>query len=359
MHRPATPPRARAAVLLLLSALVASATLPARADEWPQALKTRIEAIDKASPGSLGVYVKRLDSGESFGYGADQRWYLASTVKVAVAIALLRQVDDGKLRLQQQLTLEESDKVDGSGQVVWTATGTRFTLDSLLDRMLGVSDNTAANMLIRAVGEDKLNDIAVEAMGKGNVGRITNFTAIRRQVYAELDEEGAKKLSNRQLVEIAGATMGPPRVEAARRAMSLERADLEADTIDEAYDRYYANGANSATMEAYGAMLEKLVRGKLLSPQSTQRLFAGMKFGKPGDYRLEAGLPRSVKRIHKTGTQYRRACHMAVVDPQDGGAHAVVIAACAADLDDRTEAGGVFQQVGKAVSATALADTRK
>lgn len=37
------------------------------------------------------------------------------------------------------------------------------------------------------------------------------------------------------------------------------------------------------------------------------------------------------------------------------GAHAVVIASCAADLNDQAEAGGVFQQVGRAVTRTALA----
>jgi len=343
---------ARAAGLLLLSAAAVDSAWSA---DWPKALQQQIEAIDRDSPGTLGVYVKRLDSGDTFGYGADKRWYLASTVKVLVAVALLQQVDAGKRQLRQQLTLEASDKVDGSGPVVWSATGTRYTLDTLLDRMLGVSDNTAANMLIRVVGEDRLNEVAAQAMDRGNLGRLTTFTEVRREVYAELNDQGADRLTNQQLVEIAGAPMGPQRVAAARRAMAVEESALQARSIDEAYDRYYADGDNSATLEAYGAMLEKLVRGQLLSPGSTRRLFAGMKFGKPGDYRLEAGFPKNVKRIHKTGTQYRRACHMAVVDPQDGGAHATIVASCAADLDDRTEAGAVFERVGAAVSKTALA----
>ena len=322
-------------------------------------MQKQIETIDRNTPGSLGVFVKRLDSGESFAYGADKRWYLASTVKVPIAITLLRQVDDGKLELRQQMTLEETDKVDGSGPVVWSAAGTRYTLDTLLERMLGVSDNTAANMLVRAEGEDRLNDTAAEAMGRGNVGRLTNFTEVRRKVYQELNPEAAAKLSNRQLVEIAGAAMGPQRVEAARRAMGIEKSDLRVKTIDEAYDRYYQGGDNSATLAAYGAMLEKLVRGELLSAPSTRRIFEGMKLGRPGDYRLEAGFPKSVQRIHKTGTQHRRACHVAVVDPQDNGAHAVLVTACAADLDDRTEAGLVFQRVGKAVARTALSASGK
>ena len=61
-------------------------------------MRQQVERIDQASPGSLGVYVKRLDTGETMAYGADRFWYLGSTVKVPVAIAVLQQVDAGTLK---------------------------------------------------------------------------------------------------------------------------------------------------------------------------------------------------------------------------------------------------------------------
>ncbi len=51
--------------------------------------------------------------------------------------------------------------------------------------------------------------------------------------------------------------MGPQRVEAVRRALNLTTADLQARTMDEAYERYYARKLNSATLDGSGAMLEK------------------------------------------------------------------------------------------------------
>jgi beta-lactamase class A len=126
--------------------------------------------------------------------------------------------------------------------------------------------------------------------------------------------------------------------------------------MDEAYARYYAKKANSATLEGYGAMLEKLVRGQLLSPAGTRRMFSDMKLGIFTNYRLQAGLPRDVPFVHKTGTQHRTACHAGVIDPEHGGADAIVVVTCAADVDEQHEAGRIFEQVGRAITRTMLGE---
>ncbi len=69
-------------------------------------------------------------------------------------------------------------------------------------------------------------------------------------------------------------------------------------------------------------------------------------------------MPRSVTFIHKTGTQYLRACHAGVVTPEDGGARAIVVAACTAGLDEQGEAGKVLKRIGQAISETVLAAPR-
>ena len=139
-------------------------------------------------------------------------------------------------------------------------------------------------------------------------------------------------------------------------ARQQKPADLRAKTIDEAYARYYERNLNEATLSGYGAMLEKLAKGELLSPASTARLFNDMKISIFTNYRLQAGLPRSARFIHKTGTQYQRACHVGVINPQDGGADGIVVATCAADIDEQREAGKVFERVGRAITQTLLQD---
>lgn len=345
---------------VLSACLLLAALFPldaARADDadWRDRLRAQIERLDAEAPGRLGVYVKRLSDGSTFDHGAGQSWYLGSAAKVPIAVAVLQQVDAGRLQLDTELALRETDKVDGSGALVWNRVGTSYSIAKLLTRMLGDSDNTAANMLVRVVGVQALNRSAAEAFGEGRVGELTDFTQVRREVYGALHPQ-ARALGNRQLVEVAAAPM-TGRAEAVRRALGLRAGALEAD-IGEAYARYYEGGKNSATLQGYGVMLEKLVRGDLLSPSSTAWLFEAMKYGKRGDYRLEAGLPAQWRLIHKTGTQFERACHMGVVEPQDNGALAVVLAVCAAGLDEQRAAGRLFEQVGAVIGRTLPAPTR-
>jgi beta-lactamase class A len=347
MHRPALRFRALIACLPFLLSVDA-----ARATDWRDAMQRAVERIDRESPGALGVYVKRLNGGETFSYGADRYWYLGSTVKVPIAIATLQDVDAGRLKLSDTRKLEATDRIE-AGQLVWRPVGTPVSIETLLNRMVVDSDNTAANMLVRTVGVDRLNDSARAAFGTNGVKRFTSLAQVRYDVYAELHPD-ARKLSNDQLVRAASAPLGPPRVEAIRRALGVPVSALQAKTIDEAYARYYRQGLNTSTLVAYGGMLEKLVHGELLSPQSTQRLYKDMKIDIFTNYRLQAGLPRSVRFIHKTGTQYRTACHSGVVSPENGGRDAIVVVACAADLDEQKEAGKVFERVGRAITDNVL-----
>ncbi len=335
------------------TALSLLAAAPASAADWPEQLVKKIEQIDQRSPGSVGVYVKRLDDGKEMSYAGDRPWYLASTAKVPIAIAVLQQVERGKLKLDQEFALEDTDKVDGSGELVWQNSGKRYDVEALLNAMLMRSDNTAANMLIRAIGKDTLNAGARDYMGRREVGDITSYTQIRYDVYSEL-HPSARELSNRNLVEIAGAAMGPARVQAFSRSAGVKTDDLQVNTMRDAYARYYQRGFNTATMEGYGAMLEKLVQGKLLPDTQRDMLYEYMKINEPGEYRLAGGLPDRTSFIHKTGTQFERACHVGVINPRD--AAAIVVVACVEGVDENKPAENLLREVGKAVAQTVMVD---
>ena len=339
---------AGAAALSLLAA-----TAPVRAADWPSVLVKQVEQIDRRSPGTIGVYVKRLSDDKEMNYAGDRPWYLASTVKLPIAIAVLREVERGKLRLDQTLTLEATDKIDGSGDFVWQKDGRTYTVEETLAAMMLRSDNTAANMLVRVIGDDALNDTAREAMGGREVKPLTTFTKIRQDVYAEL-HPAARELANIEMVEIAGAKMGPARVQAFRRTTGIDTEELQAKTMDEAYARYYAKGDNSGTLEGYAALLEKLVDGGLVNARHRDMLYRYMKLDDPGEYRLAGGLPQKTPFIHKTGTQFERACHMGVINPTTPDA--IVVTACVEGVDENRPAETLLREVGRAVAQTVMAD---
>ena len=337
------------ALLLPLAGLTAC-TEDAEAT-WKDALEQELRRIDEAAPGKLGVYLKHLGEEAELRYDAERFWYLGSAVKVPIAIAVLQGVDAGELDLEQRLSLETEDKVDGSGDLVWQDPGVDYSLRDLLKEMLIESDNTAANMLIRLVGEDELNARTRKSMG-GDFEAITTFTQVRRDVYGEVHPDAAR-LENMQLVELASAPFSKPRYEAVAKVLNLQPEQLKAASMEEAYERYYARNLNASSLVAYGAMLEKLVRGELLSAQSRALLYGDMKLDSYDNYRLESGLPEDVPFIQKTGTQLERACHVGVIEPEDE-ARAIVVVVCAEALDEGTEAGRLFEQVGQAITKVLL-----
>jgi beta-lactamase class A len=76
----------------------------------------------------------------------------ASTIKVPILIAFLQQVDAGTLALNQSLMLQEEYIAGGSGNMRSEAVGNEYTALDVATRMIVISDNTATNMMIAALG---------------------------------------------------------------------------------------------------------------------------------------------------------------------------------------------------------------
>lgn len=135
----------------------------------PPALKLNQEIIPlKAAVQQLGAKNKGLTPGAFF-VDLDTHNYLdwngalpfaaASTIKVPVLVAFFQDVDAGKIRLDEKLTLQKKLIGSGSGGMQYQPLGTKFTALNTATQMIVISDNTATNMLIdRMGGIAKLNE---------------------------------------------------------------------------------------------------------------------------------------------------------------------------------------------------------
>lgn len=313
-------------------------------------LEKKVAALDERTPGALGVYIRDLGEGRELNYGGERSWYLASTIKVPVAIAILQDVDAGKLSLNDTLTLEEGDKVDGPGDLAWKDAGTEVPVDDLLRDMLQVSDSTATGMLIRHLGADELNRRIGRDMTSGGFGEVTTILDVRRSLYRQFTPK-ADELDNAQILSLASTSLNEERTRAVARELGMQTDDFDVDSLEDAYARYYETGLNAAELDAYGEMLVRVVNGDLLKPDTAEQLFRYMKLGQYDAYRLEAGLDKAVPFAHKTGTQFERTCHVGIVDPLSKE-RAIVVAACVsgADEDDAAETLG---EVGKLLNTLA------
>ena len=175
--------------LALLCALVAS---PASAGPaWADRIAAECPRIEARQGLEIGVHVRDLDSGESASCRATQPWYLASTVKVPVAIAVLRGVEAGRYTLDTSLTVRSADLVDGGPLAATRPVGSTLTLRELLEQMIVHSDNTASDMLIGLVGIAEVNAVVREMDGsfsaEHGVGRLKTDMMPDWRGGAELD----------------------------------------------------------------------------------------------------------------------------------------------------------------------------
>lgn len=314
-------------------------------DAESEQMANRVKGIDDRMEGNLGVYIKDLQSGAEVNYRTDRDWYLASTIKIPLAVAVLQKVEAGELSLTQELEVTRSDYVDGSGALQLAEPGSRYTIEELIQRSTEHSDSTATDMLIRLLGEEEFNRQIQEDMNLKEFGPITTILQVRHDAYAEVHPE-AKQLTNLDFMELKKASAYTERYQRFLEEIDIEPEQANASSLTEAFERYYKRGINSGSLDAMGKLLERLVQGELLNEENTDRLLGFMENVNTGDGRIKAGLPETAVFAHKTGTQIGRSCNVGILNPRTPE-KAVVVAACAEGYGQLEEAEQSYARLGR------------
>ncbi|MEA3041364.1 MAG: beta-lactamase class [Sphingomonadales bacterium] len=198
-------------------------------------------------PGArIGVAVIDTGSGRRLLHDSDSRYPLASTFKLPLAAMVLAEVEAGRLRFDEELPFAPEDPLGNSPVVAANIARGRLALEPLTAAIVQVSDNSAANAILRRVG--------------GPEG-LTRFMRAAGDSVTRLD----------------------------RHEMELG-SNLPDDVRD------------TTTPAAMAGLVRTLVLGNRLAPASRARLVEWMTTSVPGPDRLRAGLPPSWRWGHKTGT---------------------------------------------------------
>jgi beta-lactamase class A len=138
--------------LVLLTTLLLLASLSAiSADDKSADLQSfaRLEARTNAR---IGVAAVDLSTNRRVDYRSDERFIMCSTFKVLAVAAVLKRVDENKEKLDRSIRY-------GEAQLLAYAPVTRehvkeggMTLEALCAAAIEQSDNTAANLLLEAIG---------------------------------------------------------------------------------------------------------------------------------------------------------------------------------------------------------------
>lgn len=116
-------------------------------------LQANIERIATSVNAKWGVYMKCIETGEEIAINADEQMDTMSVIKIPLMVEVFRQIDAGKFKIEDRLTLRKEDKRPGTGVIRSLDEGIAFTIHDLLMLMIIVSDNTATDLLFDRLEE--------------------------------------------------------------------------------------------------------------------------------------------------------------------------------------------------------------
>jgi beta-lactamase class A len=214
-------------------------------------LEERLAPLAKAHHGKVAIAVKHLRTGETYFLNADEPMPTASLIKLAVMIEVYQQAAEGKVKLTDRVTLRQEDMVPGSGVLTnHFSPGLTFPLHDAVSLMIGVSDNTATNLVLDKIG------IA--------------STAHRMEAW------------------------GFPNTK-------INAKSFKGSTTSVFPDRTKRFGLGSTTARDMIGLLEKLHEGTAVSPEASKELLK-LLLKCDDNLKFPRFLPESVKIAHKTGS---------------------------------------------------------
>ncbi|RYG38631.1 class A beta-lactamase [bacterium] len=247
-------------------------------------LAAEIQKIEASLPGArIGVAAQRF-GGARFDYRGAERFPLQSVFKYPLAVAVLRAVDVGKLKLDGAVILDRSNlsvPYSPLGETVLAKGPLRTTWAELVKRAVSKSDNTAADVLMRRIGGPSTLTATLRSLG------VTGVRIDRYESRLQCDCSGIARFTP-DLTSEAGFNRAKARLSKPQRLAALKRA------LAEVRDTSTPNGMLTF-LRGYdtGGWLSALSKNFL-----DRTLFETM----TGPDRLRAGFGPDWKLRHKTGT---------------------------------------------------------
>ena len=276
---------AHALILLLLPLGLAACSKEeapppaAAADTITPALE---QLAERAKPGTLGVLMLDLATNRGRGVNIDKPLPMQSVFKLPLGIFVLALADQGKLSLDEKVTLTK-DQLSVSHSPIAEKFDEKqdYTIEELVRAAVAQSDNTAADVLMRRVGGPQALTRFFQQRG------VTGFRVDRYEYELQPQSVG--------LPEFAGQWIGAD-------AWTEARKQVPVASQQAAMTLYLADPRDRMSPRAGVQILALLDRGKLLSPESTKKMLEIMRSTTTGADRLKAGVPKGAVVYHKTGT---------------------------------------------------------
>ena len=268
-------------------------------------LQAEVARLAKMSDGVVGMSAWHVESNRRFEFHGDDRFPMASSYKVPIAVELLARVDRGELRLDQMVTIEPHDLHPGSGMIssLLNKPGVALSLRNLLELMLLISDNSATDIVLRLAGGPQ----AVTA--KMRELNILGIDVSRPTANLIADWDGATLAPENEWT--------PERFAKAFDAVTPEQSK-------QAHDRFNQDPRDTAQPNAMAALLEKIYHRQLHHAETADLLLDILNRCQTGDARIKGMLPPGTAVAHKTGSIGGTVNDVGILTLPDNAGHVVL-----------------------------------
>ena len=248
----------------------------------PAPLELAIDRLWRGFDGLSGIAIRAVDEGWTVERGGRRRLPQQSVSKLWVAITVLDQRDQGRVRLDDPVLVRPEDLTLFHQPIAYLVKGEGFrtTVGGLLERALTHSDNTANDRLLSYVG------------GPSAV----------RQVIADKRLGDIRFGPGERLLQSKTAGLVWQPTFAIGNAFEIARSKLDPAARAAALDAYVADPPDGAAPLSIADSIARLARGELLSETSTRYILETMGRSVTGRARLRAAMPGNWQIAHKTGT---------------------------------------------------------
>ncbi|MFZ2054119.1 MAG: ChaN family lipoprotein [Candidatus Aminicenantales bacterium] len=281
-------------------------------------LRRHIENVVKRADGEVGVAVRHLESGQGLELNAGTPFPMASVFKVPVLVEVLAQIKEGKFSLDDEVSVQKTDQHLGSGILSsLTAPGIKLSVRNLVNLMMLLSDNSAADILLEKVGAENANKRLKEYGIEGIMVNRSCQELIMDRIGMDYQEHKGKTLD-----EILVAYQSIPE----------RRAEDERESIRE----FSREMKDQSTPAAMNRLLEKIWKKEILDPESCDLIISIMLRCQTGHGRIMGELPPGTVVAHKTGTIAGTVNDAGIIYLPDGLGH-VALTVFSKNFSDETE----------------------
>ena len=209
-------------------------------------LSARLKEICARAGGECAAAVVHVESGSAASFEGGRRLPLYSVFKLPLAVAVLQDVEAGKLSLEQKVRVEPEEAAPGvkANSDLWRVASDR-TIRELLELSIARSDNTSSDKMLELIG-------------------------------------------------------GPSALTERMRALGLN--DIEVRSNVREFLKSKDAHPNTGSAADLARLLARLRKGEVLRAPQLEVLFGMMGRVITGDRRLRAGVPADVPVADKTGT---------------------------------------------------------